>query len=76
MVIYTYFSLLNTNKSASKTPGKGMGLNVDQELFGVFAFYNAVVILKMLLMAFLTARWISDDDEEEINQKWTKYHLL
>ena len=35
-----------------------MGLNVDQELFGVFAFYNAVVILKMLLMAFLTARWI------------------
>ena len=53
-----------------------MGLNVDQELFGVFAFYNAVVILKMLLMAFLTARWISDDEEEEINQKWTKSHLL
>ena len=52
-----------------------MGLNVDQELFGVFAFYNAVVILKMLLMAFLTARWISDE-EEEINQKWTKSHLL
>merc|ERR1711953_1539853 len=56
MVMYTYFSLLDTNKSASKTPGKRMGLNVDQELFGVFAFYNAVVILKMLLMAFLTAR--------------------
>ena len=54
-----------------------MGLNVDQELFGVFAFYNAVVILKMLLMAFLTARWISNDEEgEEINQKWTKSHLL
>merc|ERR1711953_1492596 len=56
MVMYTYFSLLDTNKSASKTPGKRMGLNVDQELFGVFAFYNAVVILKMILMAFLTAR--------------------
>ena len=55
-----------------------MGLNVDQELFGVFAFYNAVVILKMLLMAFLTARWISneEEDEEEINLKWTKSHLL
>ena len=55
---------------------KRMGLNVDQELFGVFAFYNAVVILKMLLMAFLTARWISNEEEEEINQICTKSHLL
>ena len=34
-----------------------MGLNVDQELFGVFAFYSTVVVVKMILMAFLTARW-------------------
>ena len=51
-----------------------MGLNVDQELFGVFAFYNAVVILKMLLMAFLTARWISDDDDEEEKMSLEENH--
>ena len=34
-----------------------MGLNVDQELFGVFAFYSTVVVVKMLIMAFLTAKW-------------------
>jgi len=33
-----------------------MGLNVDQELFEAFAFYAAVVLVKMLFMAFLTAR--------------------
>jgi len=33
-----------------------MGLNVDQELFGVFAFYSAILIVKMMSMAFLTAR--------------------
>jgi len=33
-----------------------MSLNVDRELFGAFAFYSAVVIVKMLSMAFLTAR--------------------
>ena len=34
-----------------------MGLNVDQELFGAFAFYAAIVLVKMLFMSFLTARW-------------------
>jgi len=33
-----------------------MGLNVDQELFGAFAFYAAIVLVKMLFMSFLTAR--------------------
>jgi len=33
-----------------------MVLAVDQELFGAFAFYSAIVIVKMMLMAFLTAR--------------------
>ena len=35
-----------------------MGLNVDQELFGVFAFYSAILIVKMMSMAFLTARCV------------------
>ena len=34
-----------------------MGLNVDQELFAAFAFYAAIVLVKMLFMSFLTARW-------------------
>ena len=34
-----------------------MSLNVDQELFGAFAFYSAIVVVKMLFMSFLTARW-------------------
>ena len=34
-----------------------VGLNVDQELFGAFAFYAAIVLVKMLFMSFLTARW-------------------
>merc|ERR1712150_411323 len=28
----------------------------DQELFGAFAFYAAIVVVKMLFMSFLTAR--------------------
>ena len=39
---------------------KRMSLNVDRELFGAFAFYSAVVIVKMLSMAFLTARCAGD----------------
>merc|ERR1712107_842225 len=35
---------------------ENMGLNVDQELFEAFGFYAAVVLVKMLFMAFLTAR--------------------
>ena len=35
-----------------------MVLAVDQELFGAFAFYSAIVIVKMMLMAFLTARQV------------------
>ena len=34
-----------------------MGLNVDLELFSAFAFYAAIVLVKMLFMSFLTARW-------------------
>jgi len=33
-----------------------MGLNVDLELFSAFAFYAAIVLVKMLFMSFLTAR--------------------
>ena len=35
-----------------------MGLNVDQELFEAFAFYAAIVVVKMLVMSPLTIRWI------------------
>ena len=47
--MYTSLTLAN--------PNRRMGLNVDQELFGVFAFYSTVVVVKMLIMAFLTAKW-------------------
>ena len=33
-----------------------MGLNVDQELFEAFAFYAAIVVVKMLIMSPLTIR--------------------
>jgi len=33
-----------------------MGLNVDQELFEAFAFYAAIVVVKMLVMSPLTIR--------------------
>ena len=42
-----------------------MGLNVDQELFGVFAFYSAILIVKMMSMAFLTARCAGDEEGEK-----------
>ena len=35
-----------------------MGLNVNQELFEAFAFYAAIVVVKMLIMSPLTIRWI------------------
>ena len=35
-----------------------VGLNVDQELFEAFAFYAAIVVVKMLVMSPLTIRWI------------------
>ena len=31
-------------------------MNVDKELFGAYAFYAGVVTVKMISMAFLTAR--------------------
>eukprot|EP00092_Neocalanus_flemingeri_P008584 GFUD01009250.1.p1 GENE.GFUD01009250.1~~GFUD01009250.1.p1 ORF type:complete len:143 (-),score=35.57 GFUD01009250.1:149-577(-) len=31
-------------------------MNVDKELFGAYAFYAGVVTVKMIVMAFLTAR--------------------
>ena len=33
-----------------------MSLNVDKELFEAYAFYAGVVLLKMVVMSFLTAR--------------------
>ena len=34
-----------------------MGLNVDQELFAAFAFYAAIVLVKMLFIPLLIIRW-------------------
>ena len=31
-------------------------MNVDKDVFGAFAFYAAVVTVKMVVMSFLTAR--------------------
>ena len=31
-------------------------MNVDKELFGAYAFYAGVVTVKMIVMAFFTAR--------------------
>merc|ERR1712121_514221 len=42
--------------SLSRVPHCKMSLNVDRELFGVYAFYAAILTVKMLIMSFLTAR--------------------
>ncbi len=36
--------------------GGGGSMHVDEELFGAYVFYGALLVLKMLIMAPLTAR--------------------
>merc|ERR1712001_788652 len=51
-------------------------LNVEKELFQAYAFYTAIVVVKMLIMSFLTARqrfktmtFISSEDAKQPGSK-------
>ena len=70
------YSPLSSVPPQRHSPSRIKMLNVETDLFQAYAFYTAIVVFKMMIMSFLTARqrfktmtFISSEDAKQPGSK-------